>query len=236
MKFSVAVEADVPAAAARVMFCGAPGVRLSVDGFAVTPAGRPLIATATVPVNELMAVDEMLTWEPTAPGVSVRAVGDMVRLKSGGGATVSVTIVVRVSIPDVPVSINVAVPAAAVVAAVRAMVCAAPGVRVSIDGWALTPAGSPEIATATAPANPFVGDALTLICCAAPPGTRVTVVGAEARLKSLTGSGLEPPPQESNAIVVESPANRRILEMETIMPSGGYKNFTPGVRVPSSCR
>ena len=92
MKFTVAVEADVPAAAVRVMFCGVPEVRLNVDGFAVTPVGRPLIATAIVPANELMVVDEIVIWVPVAPGVRVRVGGDTVRLKSGGGATVSVII------------------------------------------------------------------------------------------------------------------------------------------------
>ena len=49
-KVTVAFPTVAFAAAVRVMFCAVPGVRLSVDGLAVTPAGRPLTFTFTVPL------------------------------------------------------------------------------------------------------------------------------------------------------------------------------------------
>jgi hypothetical protein len=38
-----------------------PGINESVAGLAVTPAGSPVIATATVPLKELIAVARTLT-------------------------------------------------------------------------------------------------------------------------------------------------------------------------------
>jgi hypothetical protein len=55
---TVVVPIAAPADADRVMDCGVPGVRASVDGLAVTPAGRLLRETLTVPVNPLRAVTE----------------------------------------------------------------------------------------------------------------------------------------------------------------------------------
>lgn len=113
-------------------------------------------------------------------------------------------------------SVNIAVPAAALVAAVRVMFCDIPGVSVSVAGCALTPDDNPEIATETVPANPFVGEATTLICWAGPPGIRVRVAGVEVRVKSLETSGLEPLPQESGARRPKSPEFLRIFEIRFI--------------------
>ena len=54
-------------AAVSVTFCGAVGVTLTVVGDAVTPAGSPVIATATDPLNELIAVAETVMSEPEPP-------------------------------------------------------------------------------------------------------------------------------------------------------------------------
>ena len=48
-------------AAVRVMFCEMPGVSDRVAGLAVTPVGRPLMATDTFPVKEFTAVARTLT-------------------------------------------------------------------------------------------------------------------------------------------------------------------------------
>ena len=60
---NVTVELAVGAvsAAVRVMLCAAPGVRVRVEGVASTPAGRFVMATATVPVKDLIAFAVMLT-------------------------------------------------------------------------------------------------------------------------------------------------------------------------------
>ena len=81
------------AVALMVMFCAVPGMRLSVVGFAVTPDGRPVIATATVPVKAFKAEAVTLS-EPVAPGITVRVVGDTARAKSGAGAMVKEMVVV----------------------------------------------------------------------------------------------------------------------------------------------
>jgi hypothetical protein len=76
------------AVALMVMFCAVPGVRLSVAGFAVTPGGRPVIATAIVPVNAFKAVAVTLSCEPAAPAIRGRVDGETARVKSGAGAMV----------------------------------------------------------------------------------------------------------------------------------------------------
>lgn len=85
MKVTVNVPATALVEAVKVTLCAAPGVRVIVAGFAVTPAGRPVIATATVPANEFSAAAVMLSCEPAAPGVRVNVVGDTDNVKSGGG-------------------------------------------------------------------------------------------------------------------------------------------------------
>jgi len=58
--------------------------------------------------------------------------------------------------------VSVALPAAAVEAAVSVTFCAVPGVNVSVAGFAVTPAGNPEIATVTVPLKEFNAVARTL--------------------------------------------------------------------------
>jgi hypothetical protein len=70
-------------AAVKVTFCGAPGAKLKVVGFAVTPAGNPLMATLTVVLNPFCAVTLRATGWPAAPVVRVRDCGVTVKVKSG---------------------------------------------------------------------------------------------------------------------------------------------------------
>jgi hypothetical protein len=48
---TVEVAAVAPEAAVSLMFCGVPGVSVSVDGLAVTPEGNPVREMATLPVK-----------------------------------------------------------------------------------------------------------------------------------------------------------------------------------------
>ncbi len=167
VKVTAALPATAVAPAVSVMFCTVPGVSASVAGFAVTPVGSPLMATETVPLKEFIAVARTLTGEPVAPATIVSDVGETVSEKSGGGGaaeTVNATVAEWLSFPDVPVSVTVALPVAAVVPAVSVTVCAAPGVNERVAGLAVTPVGNPLMATATVPVKPFNGTALTLIC------------------------------------------------------------------------
>ena len=81
------VPATALVEAVKVTLCATPGVRANVAGFAVTPAGKPVIATITVPVNEFSAAAVTFTCKPAAPGVRVNVVGDADNVKSGGGTS-----------------------------------------------------------------------------------------------------------------------------------------------------
>jgi hypothetical protein len=164
----------------------------------------------------------------------VSAVGETARVKSGGGggdATVSATVAEWLSVPEVPVKVSVALPGVVFAAALRVKFCADPGVRLSVAGCADTPVGSPEIATEIVPANAFVGEAVTLICCVVPPATRETTAGVEIKLKSpigCIGCGLEPPPHESNARDARKGEYlNRVFERESITLRGWTRKL-PG--------
>ena len=58
--------------AVRVMLWGVPGASDTEAGFAVTPAGNPLNATAVVPVKPLSAVAVSCTACPVPPMVRLR--------------------------------------------------------------------------------------------------------------------------------------------------------------------
>jgi hypothetical protein len=91
-------------------------------------------------------------------------VGERVRVKSGGGEMVAVTVAVCESIPAVPVRVNIVLPAIAAVEAANVTVWAVPGVSVSMAGCAVTPVGKPVIATDTVLVKPLTGVALMLTC------------------------------------------------------------------------
>jgi hypothetical protein len=111
---------------------------------------------------------------------------------------VAATVAERLRAPEVPVKVTMALPAAAIAPAVTVTVWAVPGVKLSVAGCAVTPMGSPAIATFTIPVKPLAGTAFTLICCPPPPGTSGMLVGVAVRVKSPAAAGLEPPPQDAN--------------------------------------
>jgi len=87
--------------------------------------------------------------------------------------------------PEVPVNVTVGDADAAVMAAVKVVVaedCA--GVRVRVDGLAVTPVGSPEMETETVPLKEFIGEAVTVMALLVVPALRVSEVGETAREKS----------------------------------------------------
>jgi hypothetical protein len=88
---TVDVAAAAVSAAERVVFGAVPGVRVSVAGLAVTPGGRPVIATATVLANPFVAAAVTLRGDPIVPAVIVMAAGDTPRVKSGMGPIVRET-------------------------------------------------------------------------------------------------------------------------------------------------
>jgi hypothetical protein len=193
VKVTVRVAAAALAAAVSVVLCTVPGVNVSVAGLAVTPVGSPVIVTETVPLKEFNAVARRLTGEPVTPATIVSDVGETASEKSGaaGGAaeTVNATVAAWLRVPDVPVRVTVALPAAIVEAAVSVTFCAVPGVNVSVAGLAVTPVGSPVMATATVPLKEFNAVANTLTFEPAAPATIASDVGETVSEKSDGGGG-----------------------------------------------
>ena len=79
--------------------------------------------------------------------------------------------------PDVPVKTTLAAPAVAEADAVRLTCWPVPGVRVNVDGVAVTPCGKPVKATATEPLKPLAATAVTVTDCAAPPAVKAALDG-----------------------------------------------------------
>jgi len=141
-------------------------------------------------VKELSALAVMLMGELVAPAARVREVGETMREKSDAGADmVAVTLAVWVTMPEVPVKVRVALPMVAVGAAVMLMVCAVPGVRVKVAGFAATPEGRPVMETATVPVKELSALAVMLMDEPPAPATSVNEVGEAVREKS--GGGAE---------------------------------------------
>jgi hypothetical protein len=174
-------------AAVRVTFWGVPGVSESEAGVAVTPAGKPLIALSMLPVKPLSAVAASWTGCPVPPGVRLREVGVTAREKSGD-VDITTTVIGRETVcvrePDVAVKVAVAFAAAVPVGAVKEIVAAVPGVSVTVDGSAVTPAGKPAIVTCTLEEKPFTGVARREAVTGVPLAVKVTAVGVTLREKS----------------------------------------------------
>jgi hypothetical protein len=109
---------------------------------------------------------------------------------------VSASVAVWVREPEVPVKVMVGVADAVAIAAVRAVVaegCA--GVRVSVDGLAVTPEGRPEIETEMEPLKELSEVAVTVMALLVVPALRESEPGDTAREKSGMGLGGAVPPQ-----------------------------------------
>jgi hypothetical protein len=81
----------------------------------------------------------------------------------------------------------VAIPAAAVDAAVSVTFLAVPGISVRVDGLAVTPVGRPLRVTFTLAVNPFRAFALTATAWPAAPAVNARLVGATVSEKSGAG-------------------------------------------------
>ena len=82
----VKVIVDVPVVAVppavSVTVLTTPGARVRMAGLAAIPAGSPLMATVTVPLNPLMAVTLRLTVCPAPPAGIIKVAGAAAREKS----------------------------------------------------------------------------------------------------------------------------------------------------------
>jgi hypothetical protein len=120
---------------------------------------------------------------PLLPWATVKVFGEAVKVKFPSGCTVSASVVVELRLPEVPVIVTVAVPAFAVLPAVR--------VRTLVEAAgfgskaAVTPFGSPEAANRTLPENPPAGTTAMVLVALPEPSTvaMVTAFGEAERLK-----------------------------------------------------
>jgi hypothetical protein len=182
-------------AAVKVMVCGVPGVTVGEEGVAVTPVGRPVMATATPDVKPLIAVTESVVETPVAPPVMLSVVGLRAREKScGAAATLSVKVVVCERVPLVALKVSVVEEAGAVAAAESVMAWGIPGETVKEEGAAVTPVGRPARTTAADPVKPGSAMAVTMTCWDAAPAVRERVDGVAEIEKSGRIVALEPQP------------------------------------------
>jgi len=119
---------------------------------AVTPLGSPEAASATFPLK-LFANVTVTVLVAVAPHTTLTLVGDAVKEKLAGTVTVSGIATVAVSVPDFPVTVTVAVLAAALDDAVSVMVLVP--LAPTAPNVAVTPLGSPDALKATVPEKPF---------------------------------------------------------------------------------
>ncbi len=184
----VVAEEDAVSVRVEVALAFAGGVTGLVENVAVTPLGNPL-ALSVVAELKPPALVMVIVLVPLLLCVTVTEAGDALRLKFGddGAFTVSETVVVAVTLPDVPVMVTVAVPVVAVLLAVSVSVLA------EVVGFvlkvAVTPLGRPDAARVTLPENPPRSVTVIVLVPPLPPRVIVTLPGDEARLKL----GLEDP-------------------------------------------
>jgi hypothetical protein len=149
----------------------------------VTPVGNPETVTVTALLNPFCEIN-VIVLVPVAPPETLSEVGEADKLNDGGCVMVSVTVVLLVSKPEVPVMVTVALAAAAALVAVKV------ATLVRVDDMApklaVTPAGSPEAASETAALNPFrAATAMELVPLV--PGFRFKAAG-EAESVKLGGA------------------------------------------------
>jgi hypothetical protein len=130
----------------------------------------------------------------------------------GGGVvcafTVSWSDAALLSVPEVPENWRAAVPAAAEEAAVRLTVSGVPGVTLSVEGEAVTPAGNPVSATAIIPEKPPVAVAVSVTGCALPPAVTLRLVALRESEKAAVAPPPPPlplPPPEDEATLLPQP-------------------------------
>lgn len=132
---------------------------LLMAGFGLSDAVTPLGKPDTDRVTGLFCGAIRMVVAPVLPCVMVNLLGDAVSVRPG--FTVSLSVVVCVRLPDVPVTVSVDVPVAAVALASNV------SVLVEVVGFglknAVTPFGNPETTSVTFPVNPFSGVIVTLL-------------------------------------------------------------------------
>jgi hypothetical protein len=151
---NVAVDdpAAVPAGAVSVSVAAVPGVSVRDDGCAVTPAGRPAIATCTLDENPFWAVASTETVPAVPSAVKFKVPGVTLSEKSAGAAwTESEACVLTLWPLELAVNVTIVVAPAAEDAAVNISGEETPGVTEGAAGESVTPLGRPDTASVAAP-------------------------------------------------------------------------------------
>jgi predicted short-subunit dehydrogenase-like oxidoreductase (DUF2520 family) len=119
------------------------------------------VAARVTGESKLLTLVMVIVLEPLLLWDMVSAAGETARVKLGGGLTVSASVVVADTLPEVPVIVTVDVPAAAELLAASASTLVP--VAGFVPNCAVTPAGKPDAARVTLSANPFTGVMVTVL-------------------------------------------------------------------------
>jgi hypothetical protein len=149
-----------------------------------TPVGNPDAASATVPVNPFCGCT-LIETVPLPPAITFRAEAAAESLNPAEAVIVSGTVALAEMLPDVAVTVAIAVPAGAEAATVKVSLL----VELITAGLnaAVTPLGSPLIARLAVPLNPFNGVSVTVVLPVV-PWVMLTLDGAAARVKLGTAT------------------------------------------------
>lgn len=155
---------------------------------AVTPEGSVDVERLTLPVNPPESVT-VIVLLPLLPCVTVRLLGEAESEKLGaaGAFTVSETVVVWLKLPEVPVTVTVAVPVVAVELALSVKTLLE--VAGLVPKLAVTPEGSPEVERVTLPVNPPEA-AMLIVLLPLLPWVTLRLAGEADKVKfGLEGGG-----------------------------------------------
>ena len=171
----VMVTVDVPFVAVELAV--KVNVLLAVAGLgtkvAITPVGNPEADKVTLPLKPLDGVI-VIALVPLVPCTTVKLLGLAESAKVGDALTVSATVVVSVRLPDVPVTVTLAVPVFAVALDVKVnTVLDDAGLRLNA---AVTPLGKPDAEKVTLPVKPFAG-VMEIVLVLVVPCTTATLLG-----------------------------------------------------------
>jgi len=182
----VTVTVEVPSVAVEEVFSVSTlvpvaGLALNV---AVTPPGKPVAASVTLPVNPPKSVTLMVS-APLLPWTIVSVDADGASVKPTDGLTVRAMLVVAFSVPEVPVTVTVETPTVAVELAVSVSTLVA--LAGLVAKAAVTPLGRPDAARVTLPVNPSTS-VTVMVPVADLPWEMAKVEGEAASVKP--GAGL----------------------------------------------
>ena len=146
--------------------------------------------------------------------------GETASVKFGGAAwTESVSVAVWERAPEVPVRVMVGAADGVVIAAVNVVVAEGwAGVSVRVDGLAVTPVGSPPMATETEPLKELSDVRLMVMALLVVPAFSDNEPGETARERSGVGFGGEVPHVVSRK--TDATAARRQSALERVRISG----------------